>query len=305
MNQSTHRRIDSDLIQESVELAPLTTYKLGGPARYLADVADRDELDSVLEFARTNTESVLVLGRGSNLVVSDRGFDGLVLRLSGAFKTANLAGNGLVTAGAAMSLPALARYAVKRGRGGLEFFVGIPGSVGGAVRMNAGCHGSETVDSLDRAEIVDASDGGSEWHVASELDLSYRYSNLADHQIVTRAAFGTVDASPDAGEELMREITRWRKSHQPGGTLNAGSVFKNPQGDAAGRIIDGLGLKGMTRGEVSVSDRHANFFVALSGATAQDVYDLVQAVRRKVEERTGITLVPELRFVGVFDEDET
>jgi len=292
-------------MRANVDLGPLTTYKLGGPAQWFADVGDEAELRDVL--ASADDLDVLVLGRGSNLVVSDGGFAGLVVRLTGEFLTASLIDETSVLAGGGMPLPKLARFAVAHGRGGLEFFVGIPGSVGGAVRMNAGGHGSETAAWLLEATILDRRSMTTAPRSPSELDLSYRHSNLGDHAVVLAARFRTTAQLRSDGEEILSEVTRWRRKHQPGGTLNAGSVFKNPQGDAAGRVIDSLGLKGYRRGGVAVSAVHANFFVSDQGATAQDVWDLVWAVRRRAGEETGIWLEPELRFVGEFamtgDED--
>ena len=199
-----------------------------------------------------------------------------------------------------MSLPTLARYSVKQDRAGLEFLVGIPGSVGGAVRMNAGCHGSEIADVIDSAEVVDLRSGSTARRTAPALELAYRSSNLHDHEAVASAVFLSTPGSRLEGEERMREVTRWRREHQPGGTRNAGSVFKNPPGDAAGRIIDELGLKGLRVGRVAVSRRHANFFEADRGASAQEVYELVHSVQEKVLAATGILLEQEIRFVGSF-----
>jgi UDP-N-acetylmuramate dehydrogenase len=283
-----------------VPLAPLTTYKLGGPARWFADVADDGDVEALCAVLSDEPVPVLVLGRGSNLVVSDRGFDGLVVRLGGVFAAIEH-GPEDIRAGGAVRLPVLARAAVGEGRLGLEFYVGIPGTVGGAVRQNAGCHGSETVDVLRSADLVDLSSGGRREATAAELDLSYRHSNLTDTDLVLSARFRFERGSRAEGERHMREITRWRREHQPGGTLNAGSVFKNPPGDAAGRLIDAAGLKGFRVGDVSVSGRHANFFVAGPEATAGDVWRLVREVRARVRRGTGIDLEPEIRFAGDFD----
>ncbi len=289
-------------MQRDVELAPLTTYKLGGVAAWFADVEDEDTLRAVLRSA--GDVELLVLGRGSNLVVSDHGFPGLVIRLVGAFLQAALNEDGSLAAGAGMPLPRLARFAAAHDRGGLEFFVGIPGSVGGAVRMNAGGHGSDTATWLLDATILNRLTLNERSDEPADLDLAYRHSNLGDDDLVVAARFRTVEQSRARGEEILRDVTRWRKQHQPGGTLNAGSVFKNPRGDAAGRIIDALGLKGYRRGGVAVSDVHANFFVSNEGARAQDVWDLVWAIRRRVGDETGVWLEPELRFVGRFEGDE-
>lgn len=285
------------LVRENVLLGPLTTYKAGGPATLFADVGTIDELETLVGSGLTRERRILVLGRGSNLVVADSGFDGLVVKLGGEFATAEIKGD-LVVAGGAMPLPKLARQAVADGLLGLEFFVGVPGSVGGAVRQNAGCFGVETRDRLLSARLIDLESGISEERNAAELDLSYRHSNVAGNEIVVSATFEGYRGEVAVGKEKMREITRWRKEHQPGGTLNAGSVFKNPEGVAAGELIDDLGLKGMSVGDVSVSEKHANFFVAGPEATADDIYRLVRLVKDTVFELSGTMLEQEIQFVG-------
>ncbi|HSR15370.1 MAG TPA: UDP-N-acetylmuramate dehydrogenase [Gemmatimonadales bacterium] len=285
------------LVRERVALAPLTTYKFGGPARYLAEPADEGDL-SVIAATRGDVP-VLVLGRGSNVVISDHGFDGLVL--VPAMAEIIFHDDGGVTAGAGVPQPVLARRAVAAGRGGLEFMVGIPGSVGGAVAMNAGCHGSETRERLVTARIVDLVSGRGSDRTPDQLEMGYRRSSVRPTDVVVAATFRTTPRAPAEGEAAIREITRWRRDHQPGGTFNAGSVFKNPPGDAAGRIIEAVGLKGYRIGGASVSERHANFFVADTGASPQDVFDLVRSVRRRVQEETGVLLETEIRFIGEFD----
>lgn len=288
---------DLATVARNVAVGPLTTYKLGGPAAYYAEVSDFDSLAEVLDAWRGSDVPLLVLGRGSNLVVADDGVDALVLRLSGQFNEVTQEPTA-VLAGAAVRLPQLARAAVAAGRLGLEFYVGIPGSVGGAVRQNAGGHGRETKDVLIEARVLDARAGTVETTPASDLDLSYRHSSIAAHQVVLDARFSFEPGESAEGEAHIREITRWRREHQPGGTHNAGSVFKNPPGDSAGRIIDQLGLKGFTVGDVAVSELHANFFVAGKAATAADLFRLVTEVQRNVAERTGIELETEIQFEG-------
>jgi UDP-N-acetylmuramate dehydrogenase len=284
-----------------VPLGPFTTYKLGGPARLLVEAQDEDDLNLIAEGLEETPLPVLVLGRGSNVLIADGGFDGVVLHLGTGFSWVRWK-EGRVASGAATSLPHLARTAAKAGQGGLEFYVGIPGSVGGAIRMNAGCHGSETVDVLVHADVIDLRDGRFTERAPSQLGLAYRVSNLGDMEVVVAATFSTAPVPPNQAEAAMREVSRWRRDHQPGGTLNAGSVFKNPPGDAAGRIIDAVGLKGHSLGRVAVSDKHANFIVADKGATAAEVHDLVMEVQRLVSERAGVDLIPEVRFVGNFGE---
>lgn len=285
--------VENGVLQEGVLLHQLTTYKLGGPARWYFEPSSPDELDHVVPVE----VPVLIVGRGSNLVIADSGFDGLVIRLGKPFNHRRLDGSTLV-AGGATPLPAVAREAARLERSGLEWFVGIPGSVGGAVRMNAGCFGSETADVLTEAHVLDLATGAHRTATPGDLDLSYRHSNLADHELVLAASFDTGSGDRAESERLMREITRWRRDHQPGGTLNAGSVFRNPSGEAAGAIIDRLGLKGMRVGGASVSTKHANFFVADADASAADVHALVRAVQEAVRVATGIELQPELTFAG-------
>lgn len=290
-------------VRRDVPIAPLTTYKLGGPAAYYLEADDEPTLLRVFRSLPSDVE-VLILGRGSNLVVADGGFPGLVVRLGEGFGAAEVGEDGTIEAGAAVSLAKLARLAATHGRGGLEFFVGIPGSVGGAVRMNAGGHGRETRDCLITARILQIDEAAVVERDATQLELRYRHSNLTDRDIVLGARFGTDARARVEVEEELRAITRWRRDHQPGGTFNAGSVFKNPPGDSAGRIIDAVGLKAYRRGEVRVSDVHANFFVASEGASSQDIWDLVWHVRRRVGEATGVWLVPEIRFAGRFRPSE-
>ncbi|HEX6947230.1 MAG TPA: UDP-N-acetylmuramate dehydrogenase [Acidimicrobiia bacterium] len=284
-------------VAENVPLGPLTTYKLGGPARWLVTVDSPETLDEVVATGVFSELPVLVVGRGSNLVVSDRGFDGVVIRLGGGYARIELSGEGVV-AGAAVPLPRLARATAEQGLAGLEFFVGVPGSVGGAVRQNAGCFGVETRDRLVRAHLVDLRTGRRYTGGPDDLDLSYRHSNVAAHHLVERAVFRTEPGDPEESLRLIREITRWRRDNQPGGTLNAGSVFKNPEGTSAGRVIDELGLKGLRVGDVEVSHKHANFFVAGPEAKADDIVALVRLVQEKVRAETGMTLEPEIQFVG-------
>lgn len=178
--------------------------------------------------------------------------------------------------------------------------IGIPGTVGGGVRQNAGCFGREMVDVLETADLFDLGRGEKSRVRSGDLAMAYRQTNLASTQIVLEARFRTEAGDPEEGAAEIREITRWRRLHQPGGTLNAGSVFKNPPGDSAGRIIDSLGLKGTAVGGASVSEKHANFFVAMPGTKASEVYLLVEKVREAVKTRTGIDLEPEIQFAGRF-----
>jgi UDP-N-acetylmuramate dehydrogenase len=293
------------LLIEYAPLAALTTYKFGGAARWLLEANSEADLVRLAEAlaAEPAHMPVVVLGRGSNVVISDLGFRGVVVRLGSDLGELDITADGTVGAGGALPLPVLARRSAEADRGGLEFYVGIPGSVGGAVCMNAGCHGSDTSEWLMSARMVDLRTGRVREADPAALGMSYRHSEVGGDEVVTRASFRTVSRPQRDAEARIREITAWRREHQPGGTFNAGSIFKNPPGDAAGRIIDSLGLKGFRVGGASVSRRHANFFEAAEGATAQDVHDLIAEVRRRVFEESGVLLEPEVRFIGRFSGD--
>jgi UDP-N-acetylmuramate dehydrogenase len=285
--------------------AELTTYRCGGPLALLVRVERESDFEALGRgLAVVPDVEVLVIGRGSNMLVADAGFRGLALVLGGEFDHLAIdRRTARVDAGAAVALPVLARQAARAGIGALEFFVGIPGSVGGAVRMNAGGHGAETTDVIRSARVVELDGVPPRELTRAELGLGYRHSALGPKAVVVAASFA---GRPDAPEECGRridEIVRWRREHQPGGQ-NAGSVFTNPPGDAAGRVIDACGLKGLRIGGAVVSEKHANFFVADPGARADDVRALVREVQRRVEDATGLRLEPELRLVGFAHSDE-
>jgi UDP-N-acetylmuramate dehydrogenase len=283
-------------VRREVPFAELTTYRLGGPAAVLVRAGTAEDV-ATLAAALPAGVPVLVVGRGSNLVVADEGFAGVAVVLDGELADFRVEGT-TVRAGGGLALPVLARRSAGAGLAGLEFFVGIPGSVGGAVRMNAGGHGRETAEVLRRAWLADlAGDGELEECGPGDLGLGYRRSLVRPFQVVVAAEFNAGSDDVAACEARIDEVVRWRRANQPGGS-NAGSVFTNPPGDSAGRLIDACGLKGLTVGGVRVSERHANFFQAEPGALARDVVALVAEVARRVEEETGVRLTPELRRIG-------
>jgi UDP-N-acetylmuramate dehydrogenase len=284
-------------VTRDASIAELVTYRVGGPVAALVRIGTEAELVAVAAVVGERRPPVLVVGRGSNLLVADEGFAGLGVVLDGAFDDVEL-GERSVTAGGAVALPVLARRSAAAGRADLEFLVGIPGSVGGAVRMNAGGHGREIRDVLIRAWVADLSAGGTPVaRPRAAFDFGYRHSELGDSDLVVRGEFAVRVDDPLRCEARVAEIVRWRRENQPGGT-NAGSVFRNPPDDSAGRLIDACGLKGLRSGGASVSEKHGNFIQALPGARASDVRDLVLTVQRRVETETGVHLVPELRLVG-------
>jgi UDP-N-acetylmuramate dehydrogenase len=298
-----------DATSEGVPFAELSTYRIGGPVAVLVRVANVDALGEVAAATRRHQPRLLVIGRGSNLLMSDAGFSGLVVLLEADFESVELPASGAdgdggaltVRAGGAVPLPVLARRTAAAGLAGLEFYVGIPGSVGGAVRMNAGGHGRETVEVLRRVWVLDLAGSDEPAAVAERgvdaLDLGYRRSNLRPSDVVCAAELAVTADDSAACEARVADIVRWRREHQPGGQ-NAGSVFRNPPGDSAGRLIEAAGLKGLRVGGAVVSEKHANFFQAEPGATARDVRELVTEVRRRVSRQTGVELVPELHIVG-------
>jgi len=282
--------------------ADFTTYRCGGPFAALVRAASVSDLAAVAAVRSVDPGlPVLVVGRGSNLLVADAGFPGVAVVLTGEFEALTVdAEAATVDAGGAVPLPVLARRAAAAGVGGLEFLVGIPGTVGGAVRMNAGGHGTEIRDVLRSAGIFDLDSGEARRVGPHDLGFAFRNSAVAATEVVVDVRLSGAGADPAVAAARIDEIVRWRRENQPGGQ-NAGSVFRNPPGDAAGRIIDACGLKGLRVGAVEVSAKHANFFSAGPGARADDVYALVVEVRRRVEALTGMRLEPEVRFVGFGD----
>lgn len=285
-------------VERDASLAGLTTYRVGGSAAVLVRARREGDLALVAAALARHPQPLLILGRGSNLLVADEGFAGLALVLEGEFEEIAVTGDDAVVAGGAVALPVLARRVAAAGLAGLEFYVGIPGTVGGAVRMNAGGHGRETAEVLRTARVVEVGgDGLAVDRSVADLRLGYRTSALGEREVVIGAKFSVTRDSVAACEARVAEIVSWRREHQPGGA-NAGSVFRNPPGDSAGRLIDAAGLKGLRVGGAVVSEKHANFIQAGDGASAADVRALVLEVRRRVADATGIELTPELHFVG-------
>ena len=295
------REVLGDLAQPMVPLGPFTTYKVGGPAALFVEVTDDDVLAAVAAAVAASGVAVLVVGNGSNMLVSDAGFPGLAVRLGSAYATVEVDGTEVAAGGAAL-LPVVARQSVKAGLTGFEWAVGVPGSIGGAVRMNAGGHGSDMAASLLGVRVFDCRTGEDAAVPASALELGYRRSAITPDQVVLRATLGLALDEDGTGSDTISEIVRWRRANQPGGQ-NAGSVFTNPDGDSAGRLIDAAGGKGLRRGTAEVSPKHANFIQADAGGRADDVFAVMVAVRDVVEAATGIRLHPETRLVG-FDEAE-
>jgi UDP-N-acetylmuramate dehydrogenase len=280
----------------NVPIGPLTTYRVGGAAALFVRAELDADLAAVANAVASTSVDVLVVGNGSNLLVADQGFDGLALVLGDAFATVTVDGTTVRAGGAAM-LPVVARRTAAAGLTGFEWAVGVPGSIGGAVRMNAGGHGSDIAAGLTRVRVVDLATGDDGWMAASALALGYRRSAIEPSQVVVEAELTLEVGDRARAEAEITEIVRWRRDNQPGGQ-NAGSVFMNPPGDSAGRLIDAAGCKGLRHGTAAVSVKHANFFIADAEGRADDVFALMQIVRDRVHASSGVWLEPETRLAG-------
>jgi len=291
-----------DKIAVDVPMGALTTYRVGGRAAAMVVVDDHETLSAVAAAVAGTGIPVMTLGRGSNMLVADRGFDGLVVHMAGDYAAINVIDETIVIAGAAAKLPVVARTTVGYGLTGFEWAVGVPGSIGGAVRMNAGGHGADMSAALLDADIVDFAAGERRIVPAEELQLSYRHSALRTDELVVGCRLSLSPGDERKGKAEMAEIVQWRRDNQPGGQ-NAGSVFTNPEGDSAGRLIDTAGGKGLRVGSAEVSEKHANFIQADEGGSAADVLQVMIEVRTLVEYVHGVVLQPETHLVG-FTNDE-
>jgi UDP-N-acetylmuramate dehydrogenase len=281
-------------------MASLTTFRIGGPAALFLEPERESDLVAAGEAVRQTGIPFVVVGKGSNILVADDGFPGLVLRLGRGYRWAAPEGDRL-TGGAAMPFPALAGVALAHSLSGLEFGVAIPASFGGAVRMNAGAHGSDLARVVESVEVFELRTGVRRSIPAAEVGFRYRNTDLPRDGVVVAA---TARLSPADGEAIrarMDEAREWRRRTQPLAEPNCGSVFKNPPDDHAARLIDAAGLKGFAIGGAAISRKHANFIVAGPGASALDVLAVIRHVQEAVAARLGIRLEPEVHIVGDLD----
>jgi UDP-N-acetylmuramate dehydrogenase len=285
-------------VESRVPFSRLTSWRVGGPAEYLINVQREAALFEVLAIVNELDLTLLILGNGTNVLVSDRGFDGVVVKLTGFFARGRVDGNR-ITVGSGASLSSVVRAAYSASITGLEFALGIPGTVGGAVLMNAGAYGGTVSQVLERVETV--TPGGERRSHESFKDI-YRASLVPTDEIVTAGIFRLKDASSSKIQKQMDKVKELRKETQPLGQATAGSVFKNPTGDSAGRMIDECGMKGVTVGSARVSMVHANFIVNEGGTSASDIRDLMELVSSKVRHRFGIVLETEVKMIG-FDKE--
>jgi len=284
-------------IRGDASVAELTTLRVGGPVRVLVTAESDDDLAAVGRGVATHDVPWLVVGRGSNLLVSDDGWPGVVVTLGRGFRDVRFDGER-VRAGAAEPLPSLAIRIADAGLGGFAWAAAVPGSLGGAVRMNAGAHGGDMSQALVEVDLFRLRHGVRETWPLAQLGLSYRHSELPDDAVVVSATLQLHSASTDEIRDEIAEIRQWRRDHQPLNEPNCGSVFTNPQGESAGRLVETAGAKGLSIGGATVSTTHANFIVTTPGATATDVVRLIDEVRRRVAEVHGVDLVPEVQMRG-------
>ena len=291
-----------DRITRDEPIGPYTTYRVGGSAALFMRAMSVDDLHAASRALAKVKMPVLMLGRGSNMLISNSGFRGLAIALGPFAEQINLPSSDqdpIVIVGAMSSLPVIARQTVAAGLRGFEWAVGVPGSIGGAVRMNAGGHGSDMIASLLSVRLFHIERGIEANVSAANLGLRFRGSDLNDQHIVLSATLRLTRGDKAEGESRLAEIVKWRRENQPGGQ-NAGSVFVNPVSGAssAGALIDGLGLRGHRIGTASISDKHANFIQADEDGNADDVVELMTFVRQRVIESHGIELRSEIRLVG-------
>jgi len=281
---------------ENEPLARYTTWRLGGPARYLALPADSEDVVRALELAQDRGLPWVVLGLGSNVLAKDGGFPGVVIRMGKGLDRFEMKGATAII-GAGMPTPILARRTAEAGFAGVERFVGIPGTVGGGIYMNAGCHGAEFSEVVTEVTVMDAR-GKVKQLSRKQISFKYRSSNLEG--IVLEAKLVLGEESPAKLKELQAKLFRWRKAGTPFDQPCCGSTFTNPSGTkTAGMLIDECGLKGFTIGGAQVSTLHANYIINKGTATAADVLKVIDHIRKTVAKKTGITLELECKIIGV------
>jgi UDP-N-acetylenolpyruvoylglucosamine reductase len=287
-------------VERDYPLARLTTVRAGGAADYFARPTSEEEVIDLLGWSEREGLGLGVVGSGSNLLISDEGFRGLVIKLAGDLTRIERDGTTVLCGGGAR-LPSAAARAAGWGLAGLEFGVNIPGTVGGAVRMNANAYGGELGKVLDVVAVCTGA--GSESRRPEQLGLRYRGSDLGDHEVVTGAGFALSEAIPADVKATMGEMRRRRKEAQPSGIKTFGSTFMNPddpraEGRSAGQLLDAAGCSGLTVGGARLSPKHANFVENTGKATTADVLAVMAAARRKVHDRFGVTLEPEVQVLG-------
>ena len=302
--QKIKQQLTTGTLLEQELMSRHTSFRIGGPADYFVEPASVDELAGVLSLARQEKVPFFIVGNGSNLLVSDEGFRGMIVHTGGSLRSISVEGD-VIYAQAGALLGAVAGAALEAGLTGMEFAAGIPGTLGGAVCMNAGAYGGEMKDILLDAEVL-TQDGERLVIPVEELDLSYRHSIIFEKNYIVLAAHIRLSRGDKTQiRNRMNELAGARKEKQPLEYPSAGSTFKRPEGYFAGKLIQDAGLKGYTVGGAQVSEKHSAFVINRGGATAEEVRFLIRQVRSKVKQQFGVELEPEVRMLGFTDTEVT
>lgn len=279
-------------------LIKYNTLRVGGNTACLAEISNYDDLSTLLSFIEENKIPWFVIGNGSNILVTDKGWPGIIIHLSGEFKKYEIVSSKEIKVGAAFPDMLLARKCISHGLAGLEFLIGIPGNIGGAIATNAGCHGKEISNYLKNVHWLDTN---GKKHISSResLDFAYRYSplNCKCNKIIIEATFCLEESDPISVERKIKEYQQIRGEKQPKNVPNCGSVFKNPKGDFAARMIESVGLKGYSIGNAQISPKHSNFIVNHGKTSSSDIIALIELVREKVWNKYGIVLELEIQLL--------
>ncbi|MDE7034036.1 MAG: UDP-N-acetylmuramate dehydrogenase [Mucispirillum sp.] len=285
------------IIEENIFLKDYTSYKTGGSAKYFAMCCNNDDIMQALDFANSNKLDYEVIGGGSNLLISDNGYNGLIICTAKLNRYIINYGNNTVKCGAGINLADLVYYACSNGLSGMESMAGIPGSTGGAVKMNAGAYNQEIKDTSIKAALMDKN-GSVVIKTNEEIGYSYRLSSGTNGYIVLWAEFLYGRKESKELLNIRKEILAKRKEKQPLHKPSCGSVFKRPKGNYAGTLIEKCGLKGCRIGGAEVSSKHANFILNEDNASSSDIYNLILHIQKTVYDKTGIQLEPEVRMIG-------
>ena len=287
----------SGSVKENAPLAPFSTFRIGGAAKIFAEPLTTDDVITIQEFVVTHQLPFFILGNGSNVLISDDGWDGVVMNLETGFnKLGYSESTEIITAGAGVKMATFVDFAIRNHRKGVEMLAGIPATIGGALRMNAGCYGGETSDHVFDVELI--RDGRDISLLKSECGFGYRHSGFYKSDIIIGARFLMSKGDPHELQEIKLKHIKHRNQVQPVNLPNCGSVFKNPKPRFSAELIEAAGLKGTQIGGAQISPMHANFIVNIKSAKSQDVISLMNLARKKVFDMTGIILEPEVQLIG-------
>ena len=291
-------KIDEEYIIENVPMAEHSSFKAGGNADLMVLPQSIDQLKDVLKILAGGDQPYMILGNGSNILVKDGGYRGIMVKMGSAFDDVQIDGNRVVC-GAGALLSVAAKTAAAAGLTGLEFASGIPGSIGGAVFMNAGAYDGEMKFVLEKARVISKDGSVDRYMTADELDMGYRHTVLHESgDIVAEAVFKLEEGNIDEIKAKIADLTQRRNSKQPVNFPSAGSFFKRPTGYFAGKLVQDAGLKGLTVGGAQVSELHSGFVINIGGATATDILQLMEIVQQTVMDKFGVMLEPEVRIIG-------